>query len=328
MSDVTALVLSIGEDYTERALASVRRQTYLAAETIVVRGISPFYRALNAGAARVRTEFFIQVDADMILDDNCIEDLRSCMSEGVGIAVGHLRDPLLGQIVGIKLFRTRCFDRVTLRESTSPETNFVQDIQRLGWTTVYALKYSGESPAELHLFGEHRPDYTPHYTFCKYMREGAKARYRKAGDGFRSVFRQLRSSAHESATIATIAAAHGIFVQEERDLYGPFEQSQGFEFLERFLNAPQTGGSAPAVQGEFVHKDFREGFKRSYELGILLRQCRSSAAFMAYMRQLGKERSIASWVALVGLCHGLFFEEYREAEAEEAFALLRHLLPV
>jgi hypothetical protein len=204
----------------------------------------------------------------------------------------------------------------------------VEDIQRLGWTTVYALKYSGDSPAELHILGEHRPDYTPHYTFCKYMREGAKARYRKAGDGFRSVFRQLRSSAHEAATIATIAAAHGIFVREERDLYGPFEQSEGFGFLERFLNAPETNGHAPAVHGELVQKDLREGFKRSYHLGILLRRCDNSSTFMAYMRELGQERSIAAWVALVGLCHGLFFEEYREAEAEEAFALLLHLLPV
>ena len=62
MSDVTALVLSIGEDYTNRAMASVQRQTLRAAETIVVRGISPFYRALNDGAVRVRTPFFIQVD--------------------------------------------------------------------------------------------------------------------------------------------------------------------------------------------------------------------------------------------------------------------------
>ena len=36
---------------------------------------------------------------------------------------------------------------------------------------------------------------------------------------------------------------------------------------------------------------------------------------------------MASWVALVGLCHGLFFEEYREADAEEAFSFLSELLP-
>jgi hypothetical protein len=327
MSDVTALVLSIGEDYTNRALASVQRQSLPAAETIVVRGISPFYRALNDGAGRVRTPFFIQVDADMILHDTCIEDLRSCMSDTVGIVIGHLWDPLLGRIVGIKLFRTRCFDDVKLRESTSPETNFVQDIQREGWTAVYALKYVGDSPAEMHVFGEHRPDYTPYYTFCKYVREGAKARYRRAGGGLRHVFRLLHASGHGSAIIATIAAAHGIFVRADQDLYGPFEQSHGFEFLERFLNAPQTGGNTPVVQGELAQKDSREGFKRSYEFGILLRQCGSSPAFMACMRQLAQERSVASWVALVGLCHGLFFEEYCDAEAEAAFALLRHLLP-
>jgi len=319
--------LSIGEDYTERAIASVQRQTLPAAEIIVVRGISPFYRALNSGAARVRTAFFIQVDADMILDDTCVEDFRSCVSDGVGIVVGHLRDPLLGRIVGIKLFRTQCFDRVQLYDSTSPETNFVRDILREGWTTVYALKYKEDSPAGLHVFGEHRPDYNPFYTFCKYVREGAKAWYRKAGGGLRGVFRQLQTSGHDAAMIATIAAAHGIFVREDRDLYGPFEQSEGFEFLERFLRSPQKGEDPPVVQGDLVQRDFRKGFKRSYELGIHLRQHYAPSAFMTCMRQLHQEGGIASWVALVGLCHGLFVDEYREAEAEEAFALLRDLLP-
>src|SRR5262245_15536075 len=121
ISDVTALVLSLGEDYTERAIASVRRQSLPPAEIIVVRGISPFHRAFNSAVPRVRTEFFIQVDADMILDSTCIADLRRCISDKVGIVLGHLRDPLLGRVVGIKLFRKQCFDRVKLRDSLSSE---------------------------------------------------------------------------------------------------------------------------------------------------------------------------------------------------------------
>src|SRR5688500_11923456 len=104
MSDVTALVLSIGEDTTERAIASVQRQTLAVAETIIVRGISPFHRAFNHGARRIRTPFFMQVDADMILDETCVADLRRAMVDGVGMVVGHLCDPMLGRIVGIKLF--------------------------------------------------------------------------------------------------------------------------------------------------------------------------------------------------------------------------------
>src|SRR5262249_15375726 len=123
-NDVTALVLSIGEAYTERAIASVRRQTRPAADIVVVRGIHPFHRALNEGARRVHTPFFVQVDADMVLDATCIADLRACIADGVGIVVGHLRDPLQRRTVGIKLFRTCCFEAVQFMDSLSPDTDF------------------------------------------------------------------------------------------------------------------------------------------------------------------------------------------------------------
>lgn len=323
MSDVTALVLTLGEDYTERAIASVRRQSLPAAEIIVVRGISPFHRAFNSAVSRVRTEFFIQVDADMILDDTCVEKLRDFVSDGVGSVVGHLRDPLLGRIVGVKLFRTQCFHHVNLRDSLSSETDFVGDSLKKGWTTIYARKYLGVWGT----FGEHCPDYNPHYTFCKFVRDGAKARYRKAGRGLRRVFRRLQMSGHTAATIAAIAAAHGIFINGQHDLHGPLTQSEEFELLERFLMTPEKGEDPPALPENLLRRNLGNGFKRSYQLGIQLRRHYALSTFMTRMRQLQQRHSIASWVALVGLCHGLFVDEYDDAEAEEAFALLRDLLP-
>jgi hypothetical protein len=326
MRDVTALVLSLGEDFLERAIASVRRQTLPAAEIVVVHGLSPFHRALNSGASRVHTEYFIQVDADMILDDTCIADLRAGMSDGVGMVIGHLRDPLLGRLVGIKLFRTRCFEQVRHPDSVSSETDFAEDIERQGWARLYALKYTGKWPVGLHTFGEHCPDYDPCYTFCKFLREGAKARYRKAWSGLRRKFRQLHASGHGAATIAAIAAAHGIFVKEDRDFHGPSARSEEFDFLERFLHAPALAKAAPVVQGDLRQRDLSQGFKRAYALGIRLRRQQAPAAFIACMRRLQRTDDIASWVALVGLCQGLFVDEYREAEAAEALALLGGLL--
>jgi glycosyltransferase involved in cell wall biosynthesis len=323
MSDVTALVLSLGEDYTERAISSVRRQSLPPAETIVVRGISPFHRAFNTALSRVRTEFFIQVDADMILDDTCVEKLREFMSDGVGSVVGCLRDPLLGRIVGIKLFRTRCFDYVNLRDSLSSETDFVGDSLKDGWTTIYARKYLGDWST----FGEHRPDYNPHYTFCKFMRDGAKARYRKSGRGLRRVFRRLQTSGHKAAKIAAIAAAHGVFTKEIRDLHGPCVRSEEFEFLERFLLAPEEGENATALPEKLLRGNLEKGFKRFYELGIQLRRHYAPSTFKTQMRRRQQGHGIASWVALVGLCHGLFVDAYDDAEAAEAFALLKDLLP-
>jgi len=324
MSDITALVLTLGEDYTERAIASVRRQSLPAAETIVVRGISPFHRAFNSAVSRVRTEFFIQVDADMILDNTCIEELRRCVSVRVGSVVGRLRDPLLGRIVGIKLFRTQCFDHVKLRDSLSSETDLDGDILKEGWTTIYAPKYLGDWGT----FGEHCPDYNPHYTFCKFVRDGAKARYRKAGRGLRRVFRRLQTSGHNAATIAAIAAAHGVFIEEKQDLHGPPARTEEFEFLERFLKTAEESTGPAVLVEEPLWASLRKRFKRSYELGIQLRRHYAPSMFMTRMRQLQQGHGIASWVALVALCHGLFVDEYYEAEAKEAFAKVRDLLRI
>lgn len=323
MSDVTALVLTLSEDYTERAITSVGRQALPAAEVIVVRGVSPFHHAFNSGLSRIRTEFFIQVDADMILDDTCIADLRRCVSDNVGIVVGHLRDPLLGSVVGVKLFRKQCFDHVNLRDCLASETDFVRDILKEGWTTIYAQNYFGD----LGTLGEHCPDYNPHYTFCKFMRDAAKARYRKAGRGLRLVFRRLQTSGHKAATIAAIAAAHGIFTKEIRDVHGPCVQSEEFEFLERFLLAPEEAENATALPERLLRGNLKTKFKRFYELGIQLRRHYAPSTFKSQMRRRQQGRGIASWVALVGLCHGLFSDEYDAAEAEGAFATLKDLLP-
>jgi hypothetical protein len=45
----------------------------------------------------------VQVDADMVLDPDCFERLRQAMDDDVGMAVGALRDPLLGPIAGVKI---------------------------------------------------------------------------------------------------------------------------------------------------------------------------------------------------------------------------------
>jgi hypothetical protein len=55
VSDVTAVVLSMGEPYVARALESVRNQTLPVADIVRVEHVSPFCRAstkARAGCAR------------------------------------------------------------------------------------------------------------------------------------------------------------------------------------------------------------------------------------------------------------------------------------
>ncbi len=318
VSDVTALLLTIGEPYAERARASVARQAPAVAGTVTVHGTVPFHRALNEGAARVQTDFFVQVDADMVLDDTCVAGLRAAMADGAGIVVGHLRDPLRGRAVGIKLFRTRCFERFRFPDSPSPDTDFGERIAHAGWTTVYALRHASD-----HTFGEHRPDYSPLYTFSKFRIEGCRLRYRKTWRGARYLLRRLLESPHPMARIAVIAAAHGLLVEADGDPLRPFPASEELVLLEHFLAAPVTA-LPPA---EAPRCGLREVFRHGYALGVRLRQQRDPAPFLARLKALAGADGVEPWVAAIAACHGLFQPSYSEAGADAAFRLLRDLLP-
>ena len=61
--DVTALVLTRGELTIREAVNSLYHQTMPLRDIVMVRDVVPFHKAINAGAARVKTPFFVQVDA-------------------------------------------------------------------------------------------------------------------------------------------------------------------------------------------------------------------------------------------------------------------------
>src|SRR2546421_1670235 len=152
--DVTAVVLTLGEPTTRRALAALGAQTLPFEECVIVEGVAPFHRALNTGAASVTTPFFVQVDADMILEPECCAVLRRRMTPEVGIAVGALRDPLMGPIAGVKMYRRECFREMQLRDTAAPEIDFWLALGEPGWQT---LRVPGK-PVAAHRPASH-PDY-------------------------------------------------------------------------------------------------------------------------------------------------------------------------
>jgi hypothetical protein len=325
MNDVTAVVLTIGEPYTERALASLRRQTLQPAETIIIDRIAPFHRALNAGAAAVRTEFFIQVDADMILDETCIADLRACMSDRTGVVVARLRDPLQGCIPGVKLWRTRCWASRGVPDSVAQDVDFVETLSREGWLRVDVLKYSGAA-AHWHSLGEHHPDYSPLYTFSKFRMEAARCRHRRDGTRLQILFQRLRTSAHSAALIGQIGVALGVFLDSDGDQLKPYVRDEDFDFLEHFIGSDRTLGVTHAVPSVPVNGDLRAAFARFSALGTLMRSHGAFPSFEAAIRKLWQEPSMSGLVASVGLCRGLFQERYTQNQMDEDFRVLDTLL--
>ena len=337
MSDVTALVLSIGEPYTERALASVRCQTVAMADTIITRNEVPFHAAFNQGVTRVRTPFFIQVDADMILDTTCVESLRAAMAPTIGIVGGFLRDPLLGRIVGVKLYRTDCIRETPFPSSVSPDTDAIKRLHARGWAAARALCWDSQ-----HTFGRHEPDYTPPYTYAKFLVTGARHHYRRNGNATRALFRRLCRSAHPLAPLAMAALAHGLFLDSSGDLLDASRRWRLPPVLEDFdtVTVPsrlclpiQVEGAAPSVPstssaigiGGQRPTPFEDVFVRGYHSGRA-RSGASAAVVRAEYARLGAEWSRPSWVSAVGFFHGVLCEEEDPSEPERAFARLALLL--
>ena len=308
--DVSAVVLTTGEPTTQGAIDSLRRQTAPLSDIIVVRDVAPFHKAMNAGVAQVKTTFFVQVDADMVLDDHCVAALREEMRRDIGIIVGHLRDPLIGQVVGIKLFRTAVFQATMFQDSISPDTDFVADIAREGWKTVY-IGRSGNSGAEQWAtYGEHRRDYSLRYTYRKYLIEGCRYRYRQNAAGARWHFAQLEASRHPSALAAQIGLARGIFLEKITDQLGTSRVDEDFVQLSRFLSGPATAQR----DGELDHAGHdmspRERFHAYYRLGAELGRANDLQTFERCLRRLGDE---VGRISKIALCKGLFARREDEA---------------
>lgn len=326
MNDISAVLLSIGEASTQRALESLKKQTFPPKEIVLVENVMPFHQALNSGASKVKTEFFVQVDADMIPDPNCFQGLEECMTENVGIAVGHLRDPLVGRTVGIKMFRAECFETSRFQDTISPDTDFGKSISRHGWKTVYRLSFAAKQETEWHTLGEHRPEYTPNYTYSKYLLLGKRCSYRKDTGGLRARFRKLQNSRHSAAMLAQIGLAHGIFLKQENDLLKPYAKNRELDFLEAFFS---TNGDYRFEEGDIAHTSNllpEKLFKTFYKLGIKFRKNKSFKSFKNCIDFIAQGPDKMAWISKVGLCHGVFCIAYDEAEFEKDFAVFNKLL--
>ena len=326
MSDISAVVLTIGEETTERAIDSLKNQTVPPEETIVIENVTPFHKALNLGASRVKTEYFVQVDADMVLDPNCLKDLRSCFRKDIGLVVGYLRDDVVGRISGIKMFRTKCFESVQFKDSISPDTDFTKDLLKYGYKMRYASKFTGSDANVWHTFGEHKHACDPSYFFSKYLLEGIRYRYRKAVGGLVWRFKWLQRRGHDLSLICQIALAHGIFLKDEKDLLEPFSADKDYNILKDFAGSKgEYTLRKPDLSLFFIFKP-ETVFRKFYNLGISLRKHGSFASFEYCMDELSKSYDPFAWMAKVGLFQGLFSGHFDEERVKEEYGMLKEML--
>ena len=320
--EISALLLSLEEPSVERALASIRRQKSPFADVVRVEGVRPFHRALNDGAARVKTDHFVQVDADMILDEDCVERLAASIRPEVGAIIGMLRDPLYGRVQAIKLFRTAEVTRIGFGDSISPDTDFLDHMETEGRCTVYSIRHETELAAAWHTFGEHRPDYQPLGTFEKNKRDG-RIRHRGEAASARFHLDLLHRSAHPYALIAQVGIAHGLFLDWEGDRQDGVDRG-GDDFRRLSELLARTGERrgafrarvADAAAAAALVGSAERVFKSSYSRGAALSAVRDGAAFVTALDARHRVRHPWAWLAQAALCRGLFAGIVPDASAE------------
>jgi hypothetical protein len=306
MSDVGAVVLTLGEPDTDRALASLRLQSLPIDEVAVVKGIRPFHCALNIGAERVGSPFFLQVDADFVLDPDCAATLRNAMAPDVGATVGALRDPLMGPIAGVKLFRRSCFASSRMPDTISPDVDFLTTLERLGWQTRYVT--GGRAWSEAHTLGAHRPVYTVDYVFGTYYLLGARYVWRGDALGLLWRFGQLRRSPHPLAPVARVAMAHGMFSGEARDVSKPAPANADASFLRALAQRADSGDSTTSPAADDALRQL-DSLSTVALLGVFLHvgsslRATSHAGFRDCLHALAESTHPRSWLAEVAVAHG------------------------
>lgn len=237
-ADVSALVLSLGEPSLPRALASLGRQTRPPRRIVRIEGVSGFDIAFNLGVSQVETEYFVQCDADMILDPDCIEVLRGSITAAAGICAGRLRDPLLGDTMGVKLFRTRAARELPLPATLTPETDGIGRFAAAGYGVTFAARAEPAHGRALDVLGAHEPAYDdPRYVWSRFYRLGCKVRKRRGFRQFERYLASLRTAAHPNAGLAIVALCQGIAAGAPP---GRHEPTAGGDALERYLEFSRT----------------------------------------------------------------------------------------
>lgn len=316
---ITALVLSVGESTLGAALECLRRQRLAVDDIILIEKVSPFHVAFNEGARRVTTPYFVQVDADMLLDPDCVATLWKDMLPDVGLSVGLLRDALVGEVIGVKLYRTECVRQVALQNSISPDTDFVDAIAARGWKTVYAGKAHFGNGTQ-RTIGEHRPDYSARYTYRKYLMEGERYRYRGAIGGMRSHLRNLEQSAHPSAPIARIAMARGFFRTSDADLLGRGAGDDEYDSVAAFLATSDSAISQAVAPPPMAIVDPQESFRGWFSRGRTTFADRAPQRFLSDMSSLAAAAPDGNrWMQIFAMCQGLL--STADDESEHAWSI-------
>lgn len=216
--DTTIYILTVDDPAYPACKAAVDAQQGGPFHVEIIRNVAPFSAAAQRMITDCCTEFFIQVDEDMILNPDAAARMAGMMRRApaeVGMICFHLYDEDRAcPIQGIKIYRTAAMKPFAFQNVKASEMNLLEQMGERGVRWV------------LHpdVLGRHGTLYTPETIYRRYktMYEKDIREWNTLTSDIRSKAEQFRATGDLLSLFALLGAAHGIIegprsVDREKD---------------------------------------------------------------------------------------------------------------
>lgn len=169
LDDLTVYIISAGEETYEECLASLERQGF-SFKIDFINGVYPMSRAFQTMADRCTTKYFMQVDADMILEPSAVKRLYEGARETgffTAIIYGQLYEEGFGVGGSVRLWKKHLFRLFSFRDRRTVDRDFYRRIRLFGFRK---RKVEG-------ILGIHRPRYSVFSDYLKTKSDIEKWRF-------------------------------------------------------------------------------------------------------------------------------------------------------
>ena len=138
MKDLTIFILTSGEESLNECMESVKKQSThgrAAPHVEIIKDVYPVHEAFNQMHTRCKTDFFIQVDADVILKNDAVVILYEAMKRAsfmVYAAYGQLYEEGFGPGGSVRCWRKNVFNIFKFRDVRTTDRDFYKRAILLG----------------------------------------------------------------------------------------------------------------------------------------------------------------------------------------------------
>lgn len=202
----TVFVLTVDDPALAACLQAIHKQEGPPFKLEIIRNVCPFSAAAQRMITECRTEYFIQVDEDMVLQPDAVASMEAVIAaapDDVGMVCFHLFDEDRDvRIQGVKIYRTTLMKSLSFRDVKASEMDLLTQMGRQGinWILHPDIK------------GRHGTIYTPETIYRRYktMYEKDIREWNVLTADIRRKAEAYRDTGDPLQLFALLGAAHGI----------------------------------------------------------------------------------------------------------------------